>query len=141
LPSWSADGSSLYFSSDRTGTWQLWSISVYEKREAIPLTQHGGYASQAAMDGGQIIFTKPDTIGLWALSLQTGTERLIAEGDQQNWAVTQGGLYFVTQKNLSSPLQVQRLDLVTEHIEHVARMPADKLSPYARWGLSVSPNE
>lgn len=141
LPSWSADGTSLYVSSDRSGDWQIWDIPLDGSREAMLMTRHGGYASQAAVDGTTVFFTKPDTAGIWALSLETSTERLIADGDRQNWAVTQGGLYFATQATLAAPLQIHCLDLETGHVEAVTTMPIDKVSPYSRWGLTVSPDE
>lgn len=141
LPSWSADGTSLYVASDRSGGWQLWQVPLDNPQNATPLTQHGGYASRAAADGTTVFFTRPDTAGIWALSLQTGEKRMVADADRQNWDVTQEGLYFITQTTLASPLQIHRLDLATGHTEEVATMPADKVSPYSRWGLTVSPDE
>ncbi|HMB89828.1 MAG TPA: winged helix-turn-helix domain-containing protein [Rhodothermales bacterium] len=142
LPSWSADGTSLYVASDRSGGWQLWNIPLLDgDQKATLLTHHGGYASQAAADGNTVFFTKPDTTGIWGLALATGAEKLVADGDRQNWAVTNGGLFFTTQATLSSPLQIHRLDLDTGHTDEVTTMPADQVSPYSRWGLTVSPDE
>lgn len=68
VPRWSHDGSALYFTSNRTGDWESWRISV-QGDSAVQLTEGGGLTAQESTDGRALYFVRPDTTGLWAVSL------------------------------------------------------------------------
>ena len=74
----SADGDRLYFTSDSTGDWQLWSLEL-ASLTAAPLTTGGGYRARRSPDGRSLYFTKYRQDGIWQRDLTTGQERRIVE--------------------------------------------------------------
>jgi hypothetical protein len=96
-PTWAAPGQ-VVFGTNRTGAWQLWTLSL-DGGAATQVTPAGGYRAQA-LDGGEVLFTKHSTGGLWKLDLDTGTEAQVlptapAYLDGRAWDVRAGELYYV----------------------------------------------
>jgi Tol biopolymer transport system component/DNA-binding winged helix-turn-helix (wHTH) protein len=99
VPSWSRDGKSIYFASDRTGTRQIWKHSLddgFEKR----LSEHGGFDPLETYDGQTIYYSKFDEPGIWSMPANGGSESLVVTGKPQvsyfgHWAVTESGLYLL----------------------------------------------
>ena len=73
-----ADGHRLYFTSDSTGDWQLWSLEL-ASLTATPLTTGGGYRARRSPDGRSLYFTKYRQDGIWQLDLATGQEGRIVD--------------------------------------------------------------
>lgn len=144
-PSWSADGQLLYFGSDRSGAWQIWQQSVIAG-PAVQVTRDGGYRALAGPEGRMLFYTKPRQQGLWAKDLATGAEtHQVPQADPYLWAVTARGLYYVTQQYVGAPFELHR------QTGQTGQTPADPVpvaswaphpnAPFARWGLSVAPDE
>jgi hypothetical protein len=53
VPSWSRDGNSIYFASNRTGRWQVWKHSVASGEES-QVTRNGGCAVLESYDLGEV---------------------------------------------------------------------------------------
>ena len=57
LASWSHDGKSIYFGSDRSGEWQVWKMPA-EGGNATQITQHGGAVAFESLDGRVVYYSK-----------------------------------------------------------------------------------
>jgi Tol biopolymer transport system component len=64
LPSWSADGVYVYFTSNRTGRDEVWKQAL-AGGEAIQVTRHGGYFSHESQDGKWLYFSKLEPQSIW----------------------------------------------------------------------------
>lgn len=67
----SPEGDSLYFSSDRTGTWQLHQYKLQEGQRSL-LGGKDIDRVQASRDDGNLVVTRRDREGLWTLELENG---------------------------------------------------------------------
>ena len=76
VPSWSADGRFVYFSSNRSGAPQIWKVAV-SGGEPSQVTQHGGFAAFESSDGRFLYFAKEDQAGIWRMATRGGDEVLI----------------------------------------------------------------
>jgi Tol biopolymer transport system component/DNA-binding winged helix-turn-helix (wHTH) protein len=99
VPSWSRDGKSIYFGSDRSGSRQIWRHSLEDGSER-QLTEHGGIDPRESYDGRTIYYTKFDEPGIWSMPASGGSESLVVAGKPQvsywgHWAVTETGLYLL----------------------------------------------
>ncbi len=140
-PGWSADGQRLYFGSDRSGAWQIWQQSVIAG-EAEQVTADGGYAARAHPDGQTLFYTKPRARGLWRKDFSTGAESAyLPQADAYLWEVNRQGLYFVTKPNLLADAELYRRDYPSEATVKITTWPTRPDAPFARWGMSVSPDE
>ncbi len=97
LPAWSADGRSVLFASRRGGSWEIWRLTLADRRLAR-VTGAGGYASRESPDGRLLYFTRTDAAGLWRQPTDGSgrpervTDALLPE-DWANWEVTRAGVY------------------------------------------------
>ncbi len=101
VPSWSADGSAIYFGSNRSGSWQIWRQSL---QDGTPhrVTSGGGFASKSSPDGSLLFFTRNDSAGLWRISLPDGPEERVFDRprivDWGNWDVSAEGLVILNRE-------------------------------------------
>ncbi len=109
-PSWSRDGKWIYFSSRRSGDWQIWKVpansfagSADLNNHAFRVTTEGGYEAIESADGHWLYFVmSPTDMDLWRVPVLPGSavshkpERVI-EGEVSAgwWAPTRSGLFFV----------------------------------------------
>lgn len=75
FPQFSKDGKNIYFSSDASGDWQIWSYQLKNKN-LTQITKAGGYRVNVNKNG-QIYFTKYRQPGIWRLNLKDGIEEKI----------------------------------------------------------------
>ena len=96
--SWSHDGRSIYFSSNRSGSWQVWTMPA-EGGQAVQVTREGGFGPQASPDGRYVYFAKRKEAGLWRVPVQGGPEEKILEDlaslDWGNWVIVPRGIYYL----------------------------------------------
>ena len=98
-PSWSRDGKSLYFYSDRGGgSFQIWKMQL-NGGTPVQVTKNGGVFAAESMDGRFIYFSKFEAPGIWKMPIDGGEEsRLLADqGGREwwNWALGRNGIYFL----------------------------------------------
>jgi dipeptidyl aminopeptidase/acylaminoacyl peptidase len=97
-PSWSTDGRTVYFSSNRTGSWEIWKSDLSTGKED-QVTHNGGFASAESHDGKALYYSKPESAGIWKIPVKGGQERLISAalhlGYWGHFAVTDTGIYLV----------------------------------------------
>jgi Tol biopolymer transport system component len=98
MPSWSHDGQWIYFSSDRSGSWQIWKQPV-AGGDAIQVTRNGGFIAFETADGTALYFTKPEQTGFWRIPVTGGDETVVldvpASHNWQDWVLTRRGIFFV----------------------------------------------
>ena len=76
FPHFSNDGKKLYFTSDASGDWQIWSLVLSDK-SIEQVTNGGGYQVRPAFDNARLFYTKYRQDGIWAYDLATQSEKQI----------------------------------------------------------------
>ncbi len=92
--SWSADGKSLLFASDRSGGWSIWSVPVAGGEPRRITTGHGPDREPAAAPDGSIVFVRGDgpAADLWVRSAAGEERRLTTSpGAERSPAVSPDG--------------------------------------------------
>lgn len=93
-PSWSHDGTRVFFGARQGGHWNIWSQQVVGGGPQ-PVTTNGGFAAQQAPDG-TLYYTKPLQAGLWRQRADGSEEHVLADlqaADWANWQVAKHGIY------------------------------------------------
>jgi Tol biopolymer transport system component len=99
-PTWSRDGKSIYFSSNRNGKrWQIFRQKLGQD-SAEQITDGGGLAAQESSDGQWLYFVRPDRKGLWQRSTVAGGDDQFLAGelspiDWRNMEVARDAVWFV----------------------------------------------
>jgi Tol biopolymer transport system component/DNA-binding winged helix-turn-helix (wHTH) protein len=106
VPSWSRDGKTLYFASNRSGNWQLWRREISTGKET-KITQHGGFAAFESYDAKTLYYSKLDRGGIWKVPVGGGQEELVTDSlHVEYWghfAVTENGLYLADTEAKGGP--------------------------------------
>ncbi|MGA8539414.1 MAG: winged helix-turn-helix domain-containing protein [Terriglobales bacterium] len=96
VPSWSRDGRSIYFASNRSGSWQVWKRTV-DGGQPVQVTANGGFAAFESPDGKSIYYAKFNEPGIWKAPVGGGVEtKVIDDPPADYWgyfAVGRDGLY------------------------------------------------
>lgn len=137
--SWSRDGNSILFSSDRDGDWQIYQLSLSTKvasKASIPLTNKGGYAAFESPDGSGIYYLKYHTDGLWFKPYDSEVEtKVINNIDIFSWNsiyIREGSIYYLA--NDFPRMTIYRYDIEAKESVFVQNYHG---SP---WLLSISHN-
>jgi Tol biopolymer transport system component/DNA-binding winged helix-turn-helix (wHTH) protein len=97
-PTWSRDGTAVYFASIRVAGWQVWKRELATGRET-QVTGHGGYLAIESYDGKTLYYSRFEEAGLWKLQLTGGEEEQITSalsiGAPGYFAVAEAGLYLL----------------------------------------------
>jgi len=104
IPSWSRDGSSIYFASKRSGRFEIWRIPA-GGGAAVRVTHNGGRVAFESTDGKTLYYTLSDNgaEGLYAKRLPDGEEKQVLK-ERVAWrgfAVFSDGVYYLHQVGLS----------------------------------------
>jgi Tol biopolymer transport system component len=136
VASWSRDGASLYFASNRTGEWQVWRRELATGRET-QMTHHGGKAAFESFDGKTLYYSKLDGAGVWTVPVAGGEERRITQaphlGYWGHFAVTDAGLYLVDADAEPGPM-IMYYDFQTRRTKPVLVLKKDPLA----WTANLS---
>jgi Tol biopolymer transport system component len=127
VPSWSRDGRSIYFASNRTGQWQIWKRELETERET-QVTRNGGYAAFEAYDAKRLYYSKFEGGGLWSMPVGGGAEERITDalhrGYWGHFGVTETGIYLLDANAAPRPtilyysFQTRQLTPVLQLEEH-----------------------
>jgi Tol biopolymer transport system component len=122
----SRDGKSIYFTSERSGEAQVWKIP-FEGGEAVQVTQQGGREPQESLDGAVIYYKFEDTI--WKKPVKGGEETQVFDTLLRTgiFCVTATGIYFLP----TEPKGISFYDFATKTVSSV--MANDKLSDWGIW--------
>ncbi len=100
----SHDGASIYFTSDRSGRWEIWRMPA-DGGAAVQLTTSGGFRAQPSHDGQAIYFVQLDRPGVWSMPVAGGPAELVLPGlnlaDWGSWVAGEHGIYHVTRSPLT----------------------------------------
>ncbi len=96
--SYSRDGAWIYFSTDRSGSWQVWRMRA-DGSDAGQLSRAGGYDPRDWLGDGAIYYAKESDRGLFRLDLGTREETRVS-WDVGYWnmdavALRDGHVYFI----------------------------------------------
>jgi Tol biopolymer transport system component/DNA-binding winged helix-turn-helix (wHTH) protein len=97
-PSWSRDGNSVCFASNRSGRFEIWRVSTKDGT-AEQITRKGGHTAFESADGKTLFYTLSGagTEGLYAKRLPDGEERqfLKESVNMRGFAVFPDGIYYL----------------------------------------------
>ena len=135
-PSWSRDGRWLYFTSNRSGSFEIWRVSA-GGGEAERVTQAGGFFALESVDGRTLYYVKGLTGGqpLYARAVSGGPERRLFDGVRfKSFVVVEDGVYYLSSRSDGRPGgEVRFFDFATATSRVAASIDA---APY--FGLAVS---
>jgi len=134
--SYSVDGKTLYFTSDRSGRNEVWRQPI-GGNTAEQVTTAGGNAPTLSPDGAWIYYAKEDQrAGLWRMPVGGGAEiRVSPSLYRYNYVVTPSAIYYMTQASLTDRAVIRRIDAATGRQKDVLQLdkPPDL-------GLTLSPD-
>ena len=121
VPSWSRDGQSIYFASDRTGRYEVWKMPV-TGGSAQQVTHEGGFAAFEAGDGKTVYYSKtqfpnPD---LWEFDgrAESPLPSIVRPGTWASWALNGNTIYFV-QQGPGDQAALDALDLASRKMQQI----------------------
>jgi Tol biopolymer transport system component len=143
VPSWSRDGKWIYFTSNRSGRFEIWKMPA-QGGLATQVTKNSGFHGVESPDGKFVYYAKASNVaGLWRVPVEGGTEEPIIEnlkaGYWSYWSFGRDGIFYVDREDLEEggaryPLRYYNLlnkrDTV---VAFLARRPFNS-------GLSVAPD-
>lgn len=134
-PSFSADGTRIYFGSNRGGSWNVWSIDP-DGGDARRVTENGGYIAIENGEGSRLYYTKYGESGLFERTAANGVERLVpgSEGliGHEIWDVFDNDLYMVVRED--------RVRLIRIGADDARELIYESASSRLVAGLAVAPN-
>lgn len=139
MPAWSADGRSIYFTSNRSGTFQIWKIPS-SGGVAVQVTVTSGREAMESADGQSLYYTVGDS--LWLRDLKTGRELPVSEmaGELvgRYWDLTPAAIFYAP-RNVEGEPTIWRIDLATRQKRQIMKMRTS----LTRWlpGISVTADE
>jgi Tol biopolymer transport system component len=136
MPSWSADGTWIYFASDRTGRQEVWKVRP-SGGPAEQVTRKGGACVYPSADGTRIYYTKHDgDAELWTVPVTGGDEHLVLPSVvDRAFVVRDDGIYFIPRPDTNGQSGVYFFDFVAGASRLVTSIGA-----YPNMGLAVSPD-
>ena len=124
-PTWSQDGRWIYFSSDRSGSFEVWRIAA-TGGDPQRITRNGGYMARESADAEWLYFSKVDHgNGFWRLRLPVGSagqEEAVVPNTPfragATWALGPHNLYYYPSEEEGTVRlpSVRAVDLGTGHI-------------------------
>jgi Tol biopolymer transport system component len=150
LPAWSRDGRSIYVTSSRSGSLQIWKRPL-DRGEPLQLTRGGGAEAAESPDGRAIYYAYVPEMGpgLWRVPSDGGNEeRVLASVRFGYWAVASDGIYFIDfEVPPDAPRPVKFFDFQSRQVMEVGAVestvsssntPGFAVSPDGRWLLYSS---
>jgi len=142
-PSWSHDGKWIYFSSNRSGLFQIWKMpALGSDSAAIKLTEGGGRFPVESADGTTVFFVSEEgSISSWKTTNTGGSESPVGEfhvlgSKAHNFAVTGQGIYYVSSTEPESWFEIWMYRFSNGRAELISRINNKRI-----WeGLSVAPD-
>lgn len=121
-PTWSRDGSWIYFASNRTGQWQIWKIPS-GGGAPLQVTKNGGFLAFEASDGKSIYYAKaPSDSEIWRMRFEDGQEAPLSPRiplpQWRDWVLADKGIFFRDERSSPGPV-LKFTDLATSRTRNV----------------------
>ena len=98
-PSWSRDGLSVYFSSNRSGGFQIWKVATDRPAQPVQVTEGGGMDPRESADGNRVFYTKrtDSALEIWSTGVNGGAETRVLGPirSRAGWVPDLHGIYFI----------------------------------------------
>jgi Tol biopolymer transport system component/predicted Ser/Thr protein kinase len=125
-PTWSRDGKWVYFTSSRTGDWQIWKVPVVGG-PAVQVTTNRAVKARESRDG-RFLFYAHGTRAIWRMPVAGGDSMRIFEFADHvdwggEWVVTDHGLYFLNVGPSRRPT-IELFDFSTGRTTPLITLPA-----------------
>ena len=136
VPSWSRDGRWVYFSSDRSGSWQIWKVPA-GSGTSVQVTKAGGFSAQESPDGKFLFIWLNGTI--WKMPVLGGDAVRVLDGvgDWDWWKIRADGIYFI---DISiTPSRLKFFDVVTHRTKDITAIDLGPHVPGPET-MDISPN-
>jgi serine/threonine protein kinase len=151
IPNWSADGSSIYFASQRTGQWQIWRVPATQKlQQPVQVTTKGGFFATESCDGKWLYYSRVDskpTKGVWRKRLPANSNSSFSTDDPgemlvpleqrstATWVLAGHEILYTTFGDEDTPAAIWAFDFET-HRKRMIHKGGE--APLAR-GLALAP--
>lgn len=135
FPTWSRDGKSIYFASNRTGNYEIWRMPA-AGGQSVQVTHGGGTEPVEAPDGKTLYYSRGGAV--FAMSLAGGFERRVLESVHfMSFVPADNGIYYVSRsrRGASSEFEYRFLDFATGKSAVLNRFEGSGAQ-----GLTVSPD-
>jgi dipeptidyl aminopeptidase/acylaminoacyl peptidase len=143
--SWSRDGRWIYFTSDRSGRFEIWRLPS-EGGPAEQLTHEGGMTPEESWDGRHVYYSKAIALlpsAIWRVPVEGGeeTEAIAEPVNADDWALSRSGILYVTWREVvrrrREEFSIRFFDFESGQVTEIRRDEG----PFSRWMLAVSPDE
>ncbi|MBZ5625479.1 MAG: hypothetical protein LAQ69_43305 [Acidobacteriia bacterium] len=142
LPSWSRDGKWIYFTSNRSGPYQVWKTPAdLTDAAAVKLTMGEGFNALESADGSTLYFARSRfSSEIWKIPVMGGQEKRVGSFEMmfcrsQNYAVGRDGIYYVTAPDPEHWFELWLYRFATGKSESVRR-----IEKRIGEGLTISPD-
>jgi Tol biopolymer transport system component/DNA-binding winged helix-turn-helix (wHTH) protein len=139
-PAWSLDGKWIYFSSDRTGGYEIWRMPSSGGGTLERITWNGGLDPIISPDGRHLYYAKQVGVpGIWEVPLEGGPEvRIVDRGRSLAFDVADAGI-FILDASAKPQATVEMFSFASRELVTVTRLPAGLRIPGGSW-LNVTPD-
>jgi Tol biopolymer transport system component len=133
-PAWSPDGRWIYFTSNRSGRFEIWRVPA-EGGSPTQVTDRGGFAPRLSPDGRTLYYLRQEEHGPLLARPVTGPEerQVVDFVSRTEYVVREGGIYYFTDVG-GRTSSLRFLDLATGRPRELATI--DNVGA----GLTVSPD-
>ena len=97
VPSFSRDGRFVYFSSRRSGAFEIWKVPV-SGGDAVRVTRNGGYVAFESFDRRHVYYTQTPvgSSTLWRIPTAGGDPKPVLDGvSERAFEVLEQGIYYI----------------------------------------------
>jgi hypothetical protein len=137
-PCYSTDQRWIYFTSERSGTWQIWKMSA-DGGAASPVTKGGGYTAFETLDGKYLYYGKsPGQTSLWKVPVGGGEEtKVLDEVNSSSFAVCDLGICILNMQAKPRPA-IEFYSFATQKRTPLAVLPREATVLTSGTSLGVS---
>lgn len=121
VPRWSREGRWVYFSSNRSEDWEAWrTLAAPDSHRVQQVTSGGAVAAQESRTDSTLYYVRPDTLGIWSVSLDPARFPLHTRSDsttlpinvirqfdprdRHHWWVGENGIHFMYRRSTEATL-------------------------------------
>lgn len=141
FPSWSHDGNWIYFSSNRSGRFEIWKMPS-EGGSAVQVTRHGGIYAFESADGKFLYYSRNDNDpGVFRIPVEGGEETQALDRSYVTlWALFDKGLCFISGNIQCKSFESARAIQIGTTLDRVMPFEGFAVSPDGRRILHVRPS-